>query len=230
MKILRTKAIVLSRVNYRETDRILTVITPDMGKMRLMARGVRLMKSKLAGGIELFSVNDISFVKGRSDISTLISSRLNENYGNIIKDINRVQCGYDILKIIHKTTEDETDEEYFNLLETSLSTLNDVKIPLNISHIVFMLRLLAISGHAPNLENNNLGKPLGEFNKYDFDNEAMSFYPKKNGKFTANDIKFLRLALSVKDIGLLSKVNDAESYAASLIPLINVMLQRHLSR
>ena len=55
MKTIRTKAIVIRRTNYGEADRILQLLTPDYGKVSVMARGVRREKSKLAGGIELFA-------------------------------------------------------------------------------------------------------------------------------------------------------------------------------
>ena len=87
MKLIKKKAIVLSRFNYGETDRILTVISPDLGKLRLIAKGSRAMKSKLAGGIELFTVNDIAFIRGRTEIATLVSSRMNENFKFILTDI-----------------------------------------------------------------------------------------------------------------------------------------------
>ena len=57
-KDLRTKAIVLRRTDYGEADRILQLLTPS-GKRSVIARGVRKEKSKLAGGIELFSVSDV---------------------------------------------------------------------------------------------------------------------------------------------------------------------------
>lgn len=60
--IIVTSGIVLNRINFGEADRILTVITPDQGKLSLIAKGVRKEKSKLAGGIELFSVSNISFI------------------------------------------------------------------------------------------------------------------------------------------------------------------------
>lgn len=50
---LHTRAIVLRRTNYGETDRILNLLTPE-GKKSVLAKGVRREKSKLAGGIELF--------------------------------------------------------------------------------------------------------------------------------------------------------------------------------
>ena len=69
-----TKAIVLSRVDYGDSDRIITILTPEYGKLSLMAKGVRKINSKLAGGIELFSVFDAGFVMGRGEIGRLTSS------------------------------------------------------------------------------------------------------------------------------------------------------------
>ena len=61
MADLKTDAIVLKRVNYREGDRIITFLTPD-GRLSAIAKGARKEKSKLAGGIEiLFLVS--SFTK-----------------------------------------------------------------------------------------------------------------------------------------------------------------------
>ncbi|MCA9330182.1 DNA repair protein RecO, partial [Candidatus Saccharibacteria bacterium] len=62
MKQIVTVGIVLARINYGEADRIVTILTPDHGKIRLLARGVRKIKSRLAGGIELFSINDLTYI------------------------------------------------------------------------------------------------------------------------------------------------------------------------
>ena len=45
MKQIVTPAIVLSRMNYGEADRILHVITPKQGKISIVAKGVRRVKS-----------------------------------------------------------------------------------------------------------------------------------------------------------------------------------------
>ena len=68
MKRYTDQAIVLKRVDYAEADRIVQVITRENGKRSLMARGVRRAKSKLAGGIELFSVSSITAIVGKGDI------------------------------------------------------------------------------------------------------------------------------------------------------------------
>jgi DNA repair protein RecO (recombination protein O) len=125
VKQLLTEGIILSRIEYGEADRIITVLTPEHGKLRLMARGVRRIKSKLAGGIELFSVSDLSYIKGKGEIGTLVSSRLKTHYGSIVQDLSRVQLGYELIKLINKATEDQPDEEYFNLLRESFKALDD---------------------------------------------------------------------------------------------------------
>lgn len=64
---LRTRAIVLRRTNYGESDRILNLLTPE-GKVAVLAKGVRKEKSRLAGGIELFSISDVVIHQGRSNL------------------------------------------------------------------------------------------------------------------------------------------------------------------
>src|SRR5205085_581911 len=120
-----SSGIVLSRTNYGEADRILTLLTPDHGKLRLMARGVRKVKSKLAGGIELFSVSDITFIRGRGEMGTLISTRLVKHYGKIVQHIDRVQLGYELIKLLNTATEDRPEADYFELLQQAFAALDE---------------------------------------------------------------------------------------------------------
>ena len=164
-----TKGIVLSRTDYQEADRILTVLTPDHGKLRLIAKGVRRPKSKLAGGIELLSVNDITVLPSQRDLKTLISSRLHKNYGGIIADITRTMLGYDLLKQINRVTEDEPEEEYFTLMESALAGLNDGELESDVIEMWFAMRLLAANGHTPDLRQDTEGRALSISDSYSFD-------------------------------------------------------------
>ena len=147
MKQIVTTGIVLARTNYGEADRILTLITPEYGKLSLMAKGVRRIKSKLAGGIELFSVSDITFIRGRSDLGTLISARLIKHYRTIVKDIGRTMLGYDLIKLLNKATEDEPESEYFTLLEQAFEALDDPTIDQNLIRLWFTMQLLRLGGY-----------------------------------------------------------------------------------
>lgn len=225
---LSTKAIVLNRLDYGEADRILTLLTPDQGKLSLMARGVRRVKSKLAGGIELFSVSDITFARGRGELGTLVSSRLETHYDKITGDLDRTMLAYDFIKTLHKNTEDQPEAEYFALLNNAFGALNQTSVPPGIVRIWFLSQLLDLAGHSPNLQTDNSAQPLQETKKYNFSVDDMSFTPSENGRFGSEDIKMLRLAQNQNSVNLLSKIRGGEVISQRLMPLLDTMLQTHL--
>ena len=184
MKQIKTTGIILSRTDYGEADRILTVLTPDHGKLRLKARGVRKVKSKLAGGIELFSTSHITFIEGKGDsgLGTLISTRLIKHYGHIIDDIDRVQLGYELIKLLNRATEDHPEEEYYQLLDRAFAALDDPTINTDLIRAWFQAQLLRQAGHAPNLKTDTNDRPLNAETVYNFDLEAMTLTPHGQGK------------------------------------------------
>jgi len=207
MKQLVTTGIILGRTDYGEADRILTLITPDQGKLRLLARGVRRIKSKLAGGIELFSVSTITFAPGRGELGTLVSTRLVQHYDQIAKDLQRTMAGYDLIKQLNKATEDQPEPEYFALLKDAFEALNDAQIPLPLIQFWFAAQLLRLGGHGPNLQTDEQGKKLVPDQLYDFDLDRMTFVANPlSGRFNANHIKFLRLVFAGNSPKALSQV------------------------
>lgn len=197
MKQLVTTAIILSRTDYGEADRILILLTPDQGKLRLLARGVRRVKSKLAGGIELFSVSTITFARGRGEMGTLVSTRLVKHYASIVTDITRTMTGYDLIKQLNKITEDSPEPEYFELLKQAFEALDDVDVPVPLTQFWFTAQLLRLGGHTPNLQTDDTGRKLVADQLYDFDFDRQTFVANPlSGRFEANHIKFLRLVFA----------------------------------
>ena len=223
-----TRGIVLARTNYGEADRIVTMLTPDHGKLRLMAKGVRKSKSKLAGGIELFSVSEISYIQGRGDISTLTSTRLQTHYGNIVKHIDRTMAGYDLIKQINKATEDEPEPEYFVLLEDALKALNEDNIPELLIRAWFVAQLLRLGGHEPNLQTDTAGNKLQADKAYHFSFDDMAFTPHEGGGFDAGKIKFLRLLFSRNHVDTLAKVQGLDVLVPAVQPLVAAAGQTYL--
>ena len=228
MKQLTTQAIVLSRTDFGEADRILTLLTPNFGKLRLMARGVRKVRSKLAGGIELFSVSDISFIQGRGDIGTLISTRLITHYGHIVVDIERTMFGYELIKILSRATEDEPEAVYFDLLHQVFALLDDTAINLELIRLWFSAQLLQLTGHAPNVARDDRHQKLLAETNYNFNFDAMAFSPAERGHFSANHLKFLRLLLGPTKLTVIASVQGSADLTSSLAPLVQTMLKSHI--
>ncbi len=228
MNQLHSRAIVLSRTDYGEADRILTMLTPEQGKLRLMARGVRRQKSKLAGGIELFSVSDISYMHGRGEIGTLISTRLINYYSHIVQDIGRVQLGYELIKNLNKATEDQPEPDYFDLLERAFQALDDPAIGQALIRLWFSAQLLQRGGHQPNLQTTLAGEKLAAGEVYNFDYDDVSFAPHPAGSYTTDDIKFLRLSFSSHPPKILQQIQDSEALVAKNNALVQTMLQTYI--
>lgn len=223
-----SKAIVLARTDYGEVDRILTLLTPDHGKLRLIAKGVRRVKSKLAGGIELFSVSDITYIKGRGDMGTLVSTRLIKHFGHIIKDINRTMLGYELIKQLNKATEDEPEPEYFTLLDQAFEALDDTAIDSSLIRMWFAMQLLRLAGHAPNLHTDTTGRKLEQTARYNFDFEAMALTPHpQHGEFDASHIKFLRLGFAGNTPKVLAAVQGSAELAAACASLMQTLAARN---
>jgi DNA repair protein RecO (recombination protein O) len=226
MRQLVTKGIILSRTDYGEADRIITLLTPDYGKLTLLAKGVRRVKSKLAGGIELFSVSEITFIKGRGDVGTLVSTRLLKHFEKIVSQLDRTMTGYNIIKQLHKATEDQTEEDYFDLLAEAFEALNDLEIPLPLISFWFMSRLIWLSGHEPNLQTDSQGRALQADGHYGFSFDDMAFgLSPEHGRFNASHIKFLRLVMNGNSPKVLAQVQGSAQLVEDCTPLIQTVLQ-----
>lgn len=222
MNQILTTGIILGRIDYGEADRILTVLTPDQGKLRLMAKGVRRIKSKLAGGIELFSVSQITFIRGKGEIGTLVGTRLQKHYGNIVQDIERVQLGYELIKMLDKATEDEPEAAYFELLQQGFSALDDA-VELSMVRLWFQAQLLRRAGNEPNLTHDITGANLQSSKRYEFSFDDTAFRESANGKYGAGDIKLLRLLLSDTSPQIIGQVTGVKPLLAGAQAIIGVV-------
>lgn len=229
MNQITTQAVILRRVDYGEADRILTLLTPDYGKLSLIAKGVRRVKSKLAGGIELFSISDISYIRGKRDIGTLVSARLQRHYGQIVRDVNRTMLGYDLIKQLNKATEDEPDTEYFELIDTAFAALDDPTIDLELIRVWFQMQLLKLDGHMPNLQSDTEGSRLAVDQHYIFSFDDMAFAARPAaddrpaGHFAADHIKLLRLGFAGTRPDVIQKVTGLPDLLSAVSPLVQAM-------
>lgn len=210
MRQFRTQAIILNRTDYGEADRIITFLTPDRGKVTGIAKGVRKSKSKLAGGIELFSVSDISFIPGRRDIDTVVSTRLITHYGNIVKDLDRTHAAYGFIKALDKATEDAAEADYFELLRQAFEALDDYGIGLDVINLWFSMRLLRLAGRAPNAETDTDGRNIQNGKRYDFDSERMLFSEAPKGVYDYSHIKLLRLSARLTAPKFLQRISNID--------------------
>ena len=214
----KTLAIVLRRTDFGEADRIINLLTPN-GKQVAIARGVRKPKSKLAGGIEFFSLNEVVLIEGKSEMKTLSSARMCEFFGEILKDFERTDFAYQTIKKVSNLCEHIESAEFFEILLTIFRSLNNYDIDLNLIKKWFNLKVAEFSGDEINLESDKNGKPLQADLNYSFDFYDRVFVEDINGRFGANDIKFLRLMVS-SEPKIISKIKGCDIFLNKVTDII----------
>ncbi len=228
MQHLKTIGIILRRVQYGEADRIVTCITPDHGKISFIAKGVRKIKSKLAGGVELFSVSELVLLQGKSQLSTLTSARLQRHYGDITKDITKTTAAYDMLKLVHTVTEDNADSAYYYTLAHALEGLNDPNVDVTLVQGWFCAQLLKISGHGFDLQRDAHGEKLLEDKCYSYDFEKSGLQTSPEGLLASRHIRALRMVFAGHSPSDLQRVAGMAEANKECLVLLQTLLKTHL--
>ena len=120
----KTEAVILSRRNYSETDRIITLFTKHLGKIAVIAKGVRKPSSRKRGSLEVFSHIRFSAAKGKNlDIMTEVETI--NNFDLIREDLTRVSVAYFFVETIQKATADaEENSSLFDFLLENIDQLS----------------------------------------------------------------------------------------------------------
>src|SRR5690606_22270619 len=123
MKIVPMQGIVLRYSNFKEADRMLTILTPDRGKIQVLARGCRKQKSRFLSASELFSFSDCMLFE-YMDIYILTGADINDVFFDIRNDVERFAYGTYILNLTEiSANPEEGSYPLFYLLLYSITML-----------------------------------------------------------------------------------------------------------
>ena len=133
--------------------------------------------------------------------------------------------------MVGKSTEDQPEPEYYELLEQGFAALDDQKVSLELVRFWFFARLLALAGHSPNLRTDTAGEALDPKQAYifSFDETAFTASPEQ-GPFGAYHIKFMRLVFSGNQPQILHQVTGSQQFVLDLQPIIQNMFSYYLQR
>lgn len=161
-RLYRTEAIVLRRQAFGEADRLLTLYTPGLGKIRVLAKGVRKPTSRKAGHIELFTHSRLLIAKGKS-LDLVTQADTVNAFLPLRVDLGRTSHAYYLAELVDGFTEEgEENRRLFELLLNSLSWLAEAEDTALVLRY-FDLRLLDYVGYRPELFRCvRCERPLGE--------------------------------------------------------------------
>ena len=146
---VNTTGIVLRETAYRDSSKILTVLTRTQGKLTVTARGALRRNSKLAAATQLLVFSEMTLFVNK-DRWTLTEARSVEQFRGLQQDVVKLALGSYIAELTEATAdEDSQSPELLSLCLNALFALSEGLQDASIIKPAFELRLLAISGFAP---------------------------------------------------------------------------------
>jgi len=205
MQRQRINAIVLGRQNFAEADRIIRLITPELGKISAIAKGARKQQSKLASGIEPFAELELGVLRGRSDLYTITSAQELRTFSQLQADYDRLRLAADLLKWLSKLTEEEQGADRYSLALNMLLLLDRQLVNAQVVEAWFYLQLLEAEGQRPNLQTDSRGAPLDPKARYQFEVVDGQFAPSERSNALSSDvIKAWRVLIGVSPTQLMA--------------------------
>jgi DNA repair protein RecO (recombination protein O) len=120
----KTLGLILKKQNYGETDRIITIFSPDLGKKRIIAKAVRRPTSKLAGHLDTFMLSQL-MLTDNEDLPRVTSAVLAEPFEDIRTDLQNTERAFAITKVIERAIlEDVSQRAIFQITLDALARLN----------------------------------------------------------------------------------------------------------
>ena len=153
MSNVKMNGVVLSEANVGDFDKMLTILTPGVGKISCIAKGARRPRSALLAGTQMFCFGEYLMYKG-STTYHINSVEPIEVFYNLRTDLDKLEYATQINKIVQDVTyQDQNCYKILQLLLNTLYTISETNKNLDLVLSVFKLRLLCLLGFTPIVRN-----------------------------------------------------------------------------
>lgn len=151
MALQHDQGIVLRSFPFGEADRVVVLLSPNRGKLRTVAKGVRKTKSRFGGRLEPFTHVDLIVYEGRN-LDTITQVSIIEAFPALRADLDRVVAAGTMVEVADAVAQqDEPSLRLFLLLQRGLKALDAGTAHPDLM-TSFLLKAAAVVGVAPALE------------------------------------------------------------------------------
>jgi DNA repair protein RecO (recombination protein O) len=233
MPTFQTPGIVLSRSNFGEADRVIRFLTPYHGKISAVAKGVRRIKSRLAGHLEPFAETSLMLATGKN-LDIVTSARLIWYPHNLTSSISRLNLAFMTTLAVDRLT--ESGQSQPKLYELLRATLHDIDSDASgsLMQLWFKLNLLNTLGYRPDLTECSLCDASDQATKYYLSASSGSLVcmrhdPKDAVFISMAGIKLWRLIFDNPYVTI-AKIDQAEAISYETLPACDLLYEHHLGR
>lgn len=227
-EIIKTDAVVLSKLNYGDTSSIVTLYTQTDGKISVIVKGGRSPKSKIGKIIDPINhLQIIIYKKNTRDVQVLSDANLISHFVNLKEDLNALKYGFAIVELVKNlTAEHEDNQKLFKGLIKILNLINDRKENPAFLFGRFLLFFLSELGYELSIDKCFVcGKELNAKNTlgFDFNNGIMcSDCFESHSGVEALSAELFNLILCLKTNRL------ADKFKVELMDKFNFLMEQYL--
>ncbi len=151
--IVKTEAIVLSAMKYRDTSKIVRLYTSEFGKISVIAKGARDSKSKFRSALQPMSyVSAVIYKNDNRELQLLSQCDAIRTFRYLGENIEKMYAAMSALELVDIVTQDEEEnKQLFMLLLDVLELVNTVTKSPSIALYYFETRLSDLLGFQANL-------------------------------------------------------------------------------
>jgi len=150
MSSIKSSAIVLKSINWRDTSKIVTLFTREEGKISVIAKGARQLKSKYQGILESINLLEvIIYISATRKLQILGQASLDNTFKQIRAEYEKTCYTFTLLELIDIFfKEGSVDTVFFDFLKTLLIEMEKISDPKYILWY-FLLKLSSYLGFRP---------------------------------------------------------------------------------
>lgn len=169
MKLIKVKGIIIKEVNYQDNDKIITILTDELGKVSCMAKGSRKINSPILANSQYLVYSEFVLFKG-SKFYYVNSADIINTFYKLRTDFDKLQTVFELTKLLFNVTDENQDTK--NILKLFLNTIYiidtmDIKVEFIIA--IFKIKLLSLLGFAPRMDKCSCKESFfDELNKNEF--------------------------------------------------------------
>jgi len=151
VRLFKVKGIVIKEVQYKENDKIITVMTDKLGKISCMAKGAKKNNSPLLATSQMFVYSEFLLYKG-TNFYHINSADMIESFYKLSSDYEKLEKAFELSKLLNKLAYEEDEEtEILSLFLNTLFVIDNKDKHFDLVRNTFLLKLLCLLGYAPRL-------------------------------------------------------------------------------
>ncbi len=155
MEQIKTRGLILKVLNLNDNDRIFTVLTTELGKITVMAKGIRSQKNRMFSAMQLFCLSDFVFER-RTGMYYPVDAQLCESFFDLRNSVEKVAFATYVADVVNAIPDEfPIEHPYFSFILNTLYLASkvdyskkDARFALLKLKVIFELKTAQENGYA----------------------------------------------------------------------------------